>query len=122
MLRRYWIGLGMLASMTAYGSVQATDSVQRALAGDADALALLRSEGPAGLERVLRAHEVTPSRADADTWQATIDAVAGQRHASFSELYWYTDLEAAKEALAVAEEGLEVEKQVLEVCLMRNLV
>lgn len=102
MLTRYWVSLGMLASMTAHGSVQAPNQVQRALAGDAAALAALRSEGPAGLERVLRAHKAAPSSADGDMWRATIDAVAGQRHASFSELYWYTDLDAAKEAAAAS--------------------
>lgn len=102
MVTRYWIGLGMMISMTAYGAIEPADRVTRALAGDAAALASLRGDGPAGLEQVLRAKASAPSSADAGAWQATIDAVAGQRHASFSELYWYTDLDAAKAAAAAS--------------------
>ena len=53
---------------------------------DLDA-ATLRDQGPAGLERALRTGD-----------DALIDAVAGQRHARWSRLFWHTDLDAAKRA------------------------
>jgi hypothetical protein len=66
------------------------------------ALTALRAEGPAGLDRLLRAHAGVLERgaADPDWWRVrvAVDRVAGQRDAIVSRLYWYTDLEAAKAA------------------------
>ena len=74
------------------------------------AVARLRSAGPAGLRRCWTP---TPTpcaaprprargrRRDREDWprvSAAIDAVAAQKDAYASGLYWYTDLEAAKKA------------------------
>ena len=79
-------------------------------------LAELRARGPAGLDELLARASVataaprqldpgtprgsaTPTRSDlafAAAWQAAIDAVAGQRYARSSGLYWYTDLALAE--------------------------
>jgi hypothetical protein len=48
-------------------------------------VAALRDEGPTGLQRAI----------DNGAPPEIIDAVAGQRHASVSHLYWYTDLDRA---------------------------
>ncbi len=56
----------------------------------------LRRAGPEGLAALLAQHDRNPGSVPA----ADIDAVAGQRDARWSRLYWYTDLEAAKSAAA----------------------
>jgi hypothetical protein len=68
-------------------------------------VAALRDQGPAGLQRAI------DDGAPADV----IDAVAGQRHASVSHLYWYTDLNRAIEVAAA--EG----KPILSLRLLGNL-
>jgi hypothetical protein len=65
------------------------DLVDRAAAGDVSAIAELREAGPAGLAALIERH---PAAATA------IDAVAKQKDASASQLYWYTDFEKAKAA------------------------
>jgi hypothetical protein len=63
------------------------------------ALADLRDSGPAALEGLLaryRSEALAP--AERARLEATIDAVAAQRYATVSGLYWYTDLENAKRA------------------------
>ena len=66
----------------------------------------LRAEGPAGLQRLLEANADVLSRGPRPgdgAWRravAEIDAVAAQRDAWASKLYWYTDLAAAKAAAA----------------------
>ena len=54
----------------------------------------LRRLGPAGLKALLEAYDRTPDAALA----TKIDAVAGQKDATFSRLYWYTSLDQAKAA------------------------
>ena len=57
----------------------------------------LRAEGPPALTRLLDRYDRMaegPGRAQLATM---IDAVAGQRYATVSRLYWYTDLAAAEE-------------------------
>lgn len=54
--------------------------------------AKLRQAGPAGLAALLEESERNPGMVHA----AMIDDVAGQKDASWSKLYWYTDLEKAK--------------------------
>ena len=56
------------------------------------AVARLRALGPAGLEALLTLPHAKPAA------RAAVDAVAAQRDASASELYWYTDMEAARAA------------------------
>jgi hypothetical protein len=63
----------------------------------------LRAEGPAALARLLALHDTI----SADTTRArladVIDAVAGQRYATVSRLYWYTDLTAAIDAARASD-------------------
>src|SRR5687767_532768 len=71
------------------------NSIDRlALAGDQASINALRAEGAAGLAKLLVAYgsEDKPGL----TESAAIDAVAGQKDAYASRLYWYTDLDAAK--------------------------
>jgi hypothetical protein len=65
-----------------------------------DALDALRAEGPAGLERLLATFDAARRRPDAPiaAWETAIDRVAGQRYASVSRLYWYTELDRAEQA------------------------
>jgi hypothetical protein len=62
---------------------------------DAAAIAALRARGPAGLAAILREYDAASPRTR-DRLGATVDAVAAQRYASVSRLYWYTELEAAQ--------------------------
>jgi hypothetical protein len=101
--------LGLAASL-AVASVTAlwlspcrADPPRRAAVADAaDApptnLAELRAQGPAGLEALLARYRVARARrATLDpAWDTAIDTVAGQRYASWSGLYWYTDLALAE--------------------------
>ena len=63
-----------------------------------DIVASLRAEGPAGLARLLDRHDQMPEGRARDALANTIDAVAAQRYATVSRLFWYTDLEAAQVA------------------------
>ncbi len=62
-------------------------------------LAALRAQGPAALDALMirywRATTVSPID---PRWELAIDTVAGQRYASWSGLYWYTDLALAQDA------------------------
>jgi len=71
---------------------------QAAPAAEAVRIATWRAEGPAALERLLAQYDQQPAGAERDRMMATIDKVAGQRYATWSRLYWYDDLEAAKAA------------------------
>jgi hypothetical protein len=62
---------------------------ERAAGGDRTAIERLREAGAAGLAVLIENHP---------TAAAAIDAVAGQKDASVSRLYWYTDFEKAKAA------------------------
>ncbi|MEA2733832.1 MAG: hypothetical protein QOE14_283 [Humisphaera sp.] len=69
-------------------------------------LAALRAQGPAGLQRLLDESAATLAKGpqpNDPAWRRTadaIDAVAAQRDAWASKIYWYTDLEQAKSAAA----------------------
>ncbi|MDQ3298966.1 MAG: hypothetical protein M3619_20495, partial [Myxococcota bacterium] len=54
--------------------------------------------GPSALDALLARHDQLPAGAERDRLAIEIDRVAGQRYATESRLYWYTDLERAKEA------------------------
>ena len=73
------------------------------------AIANLRAAGPAGLKALfvqyqsaIDRHRADPAHPEAmwDRLSAALDGVAAQKDAWASGLYWYTDLEAAKELLA----------------------
>jgi hypothetical protein len=57
----------------------------------------LRARGPAGLEAVLARYDRADPQ-DRAALAAQVDAVAGQRYATVSRLYWYTELDQAKRA------------------------
>jgi hypothetical protein len=94
--------MGML-SLSALAALQGRDTtLDAALGGDAEAISALRGEGRAGLDRVLDAYAGQATPRTEVAWRALIDAVAGQRDAVYSGLYWYTDLDEAK---AVAQQS-----------------
>src|SRR5687767_9475487 len=65
----------------------------------ANATAALRAQGPAALDRLLADYDrMDPADPGRARLEATIDAVAAQRYAHVSRLYWYTDLDAATDA------------------------
>jgi hypothetical protein len=64
--------------------------------------AALRSQGPAGLEVALRRFENATDESDRAELSQLVDQIAGQRDASVSRLYWYTDVDQAKRAAAEA--------------------
>lgn len=59
-------------------------------------LAALRAEGPPALERLLRSHDAACMGSPLKHLERQIDAVAAQRHAAASRLFWHTDLGAAR--------------------------
>jgi hypothetical protein len=63
-----------------------------------DQIAALRAEGPPALERLLERYRALPPGPEKTSLEATIDAVAAQRYATVSGLYWYTDLAQAEDA------------------------
>ena len=65
--------------------------------------ATLRAEGPAGLLSALERYDAASDADEAKRLKQLVDQVAGQRDATVSRLFWYTDLEQAK--LAAAENG-----------------
>lgn len=97
------IGCGFVSQLAAGDESLRTKSVQH-----------LRSMGPAGLERALNQLDELQGelekQTDAETNQflserielcrQSVDQVAGQRDATASRLFWYTDLEAAKSVAA----------------------
>jgi hypothetical protein len=87
-------------------------AVAAARNGDQNAIAELRGYGPGGLHAFIEAsrEDLERYRANAaegagrlgagDRWAnlvGAIDAIAGQYDAAWSELYWFTDFEAARE-------------------------
>jgi len=67
-----------------------------------DACTKLRAEGPTGLEALFEAYpEVLAKGASDPRWpafSAALDRVSGQRDDFASRLYWYTDMEQARQA------------------------
>jgi hypothetical protein len=60
-------------------------------------VAALRARGPAGFEAALARYDhAAPTERDA--LAADVDAIAGQRYATVSRLYWYTELDRAEDA------------------------
>jgi hypothetical protein len=62
----------------------------------ADAVALEQG-GEEGLAALLAQYDSLPEGAERERASDRIDALAGQRYAAWARLYWYRDLEAAKE-------------------------
>ncbi|HYE20049.1 MAG TPA: hypothetical protein VEA69_16490 [Tepidisphaeraceae bacterium] len=79
------------------------------------AIAELRAAGPAGLAAMMSTHQVaidrhrndpTTASAQWDRLAAALDAVAAQKDAWSSGVYWYTDLEAAKKVAAASNKPI----------------
>jgi hypothetical protein len=62
-----------------------------------ETVATLRAEGPPGLARLLDRYDRMAEGPGRAALAKTIDAVAAQRYATVSRLYWYTDLAVAEE-------------------------
>lgn len=60
--------------------------------------AALRAEGPAALARLCDRFDRLEAGVEKDALERAIDAVAAQRYATVSRLYWYTDLDLARTA------------------------
>jgi hypothetical protein len=58
----------------------------------------LREAGPGALQTLLEHYDSIPHGPARDRLEKRIDRVAGQRYATVSRLYWYTDIEKAQEA------------------------
>lgn len=63
-----------------------------------DDVSAWRAQGPPALERLLERYDALPAGLEREDLERTIDAVAAQRYATFSRLYWYTDLDTAEVA------------------------
>jgi hypothetical protein len=62
--------------------------------------AKLRQPGPEGLAIALRQYRDASDHVERTRFRFLVDQVAGQRDATVSKLYWYTDFEQAKQAAA----------------------
>ncbi|MES2708940.1 MAG: hypothetical protein V4726_20260 [Verrucomicrobiota bacterium] len=102
-----------------------TAKIQAALTGDRNAAQALREAGPPGLAALLaaaadqvsalRLNKIRLEAPENTELRAAIDAVAGQRDAYASGLYWFTDLEAAK------TEARKTRRPILSLRLLGNL-
>ena len=118
-----------LSSQTAFGTNNVDALVRDALSSkpavSAAAIAELRSMGPAGMQSLVEAnlaeikrHIEDPTQGDSAEWlrlSAALDAVSQQKDSYLSQLYWYTDFDAAKKA--ARESG----KPILSLRLLGNL-
>lgn len=90
----------------------ARNAVSEDAALSAPAIEELRALGPSGLQtlmseyaREINQHIANPTAAPDAQWQrisTALDAVAQQKNSYISGLYWYTDLESAKQASAAS--------------------
>ena|SRR5258705_5932331 len=58
----------------------------------------LRAQGPEALPPLLARYDALPDGPAKEDVERIIDTVAAQRHATFSRLYWYRDLDLAQRA------------------------
>lgn len=99
--------------------------VREALAGNPEAIHDLRRQGPAGLDMLLEAaapqitglkqNKIRLDAEECTQLRASLDAVARQRDAWASGLYWFTELDAAK------AEAAKTGKPILSLRLLGNL-
>ena len=94
----------MTAPVSGSGSAPPITWIAQALSAGPDAtqaaaaLALLRALGPPALTLIAQAQRQHPTLGTRPAWDRLGDLVAGQRDASASGLYWYTDLPTAEDA------------------------
>jgi hypothetical protein len=79
-------------------SLAAALALTSTAAASADDVAALRAQGPAGLTGLLARYDRAPAGPAREALALAIDAVAAQRYATVSRLYWYTDLGQAEAA------------------------
>jgi hypothetical protein len=102
---RTWILLGVAIAGAGAAWPAAACSVERVswtFAGEAlspGAIAAARSAGAAGVEALLAAAP-PPAAPARGAWERGLDAVCAQRDCAASGLYWYTDLDLAREEAA----------------------
>lgn len=119
--------LAFALSVSTYAGESAVTLADQAVNGDSErssaAVRELRLLGPQGLNSLFTAYaadiaEFKAAGKETEKWRkiaAAIDAVAMQKDAYASQLYWYTDLEAAKKA------SKDSDKPVLTLRLLGNL-
>src|SRR5262245_1041369 len=102
-MRNIWTTLLILTSAAALSAGAGTGPIRSGPAlgptcassiTELPSTAALRASGPDGLRLLLERYDRNPDA----RLLADIDAVAAQRDAVWSRLYWYTDLEQAKTA------------------------
>src|SRR5690348_758379 len=91
--------LGIAASLAVFAQpgLTAEPPARAGLAelGHRPDLAALRARGPAGLAELLARYD-RASPAERDALADDVDAVAAQRYATVSRLYWFTELDRAE--------------------------
>jgi hypothetical protein len=65
-----------------------------------------RAAGPEKLSSMLARYDAMPPGAARDAFALDIDKLAGQRYATVSRLYWYTNLDDAKAAAAAQQQPI----------------
>jgi hypothetical protein len=105
-------GLGAASMQPRAGEAGSQGPTVAGETGSALSADAVRAQGPNGLKRFVSANaeKIQAAKAHAEaglvlgteeqSFLGTIDSIAGQKDAAWSELYWYTDLEAAKTAAA----------------------
>lgn len=96
-----WTLLGLLIAVALTPAMFAGDlaeDARQAATGDATAVKALRDAGPAGMEALLKLASAEPAVAKQPSFDAALDAVCAQKDCAASHLYWYTDLDAARQA------------------------
>ncbi|MGN6105868.1 MAG: hypothetical protein ACTHU0_12250, partial [Kofleriaceae bacterium] len=96
-LLRSTLSLGVAAGCAAALALPAPAAAAPAPSAGLE-LVSLRAQGPAGLEPLLARWDRLSPGPERDQLARAIDAVAGQRYATVSRLYWYTDLAQAQRA------------------------
>jgi hypothetical protein len=92
----------LVAAIAGCAAAGSSADLGRNVLAAAEDVADLRAEGPPALARLLARWEAMPPGAARDAMAKRIDRVAGQRYATASRLYWYTDLAQAKRAAAAS--------------------
>ena len=93
------LGAGAVYACGGYGSKCPAEGTQEF----AQEVAALRETGPSGLAAALRRLDEAKNEEERSQLSKLVDQIAGQRDATVSRLFWYTDLDQAK--LAAAESG-----------------
>jgi hypothetical protein len=105
-LPRSPLSLGLAAGCVAALALPQDVPARASLAPNAapDAAAIADGErSPLAMDAMLARWDRMPAGPERDRLARAIDAVAGQRHATVSRLFWYTDLAAARRAASALD-------------------